>query len=145
MNVFFVTIAVSFAASLLAAVIAEHFLTERVALLGSFAGLQLSHNTGVAFGVTFPPLLQSLLITAALVIVARLAWTTARTAGERIAFGMILGGALGNIADRLADGRVTDFFQVGTFPIFNVADSFVTIGVALLLVDRINAKRRGGD
>jgi signal peptidase II len=45
-----------------------------------------------------------------------------------------LAGALANIADRLPDGVVTDYFQVGTFPIFNVADSAITIGAALLLL-----------
>jgi signal peptidase II len=59
---------------------------------------------------------------------------TAKSRLSRVAFGLIVGGALENIVDRLRDGVVTDFFQVGTFPIFNVADSCITIGVVLLLV-----------
>ncbi len=50
---------------------------------------------------------------------------------------MIVGGALGNVIDRIRDGAVTDFFQVGGFPIFNVADSFITVGVGVLLLEMI--------
>jgi len=52
----------------------------------------------------------------------------------RIAMGLQLGGALGNLADRLTIGYVTDFISVGTFPVFNVADAGITSGAALLLL-----------
>jgi len=52
----------------------------------------------------------------------------------RIAMGLQLGGALGNLTDRLAIGHVTDFISVGTFPVFNVADAAITMGAALLLL-----------
>jgi signal peptidase II len=58
----------------------------------------------------------------------------------RIAFGAILGGALGNIIDRLQRHFVVDFIDVRVWPVFNLADSFITIGVALLLL--ATAKRR---
>jgi signal peptidase II len=45
---------------------------------------------------------------------------------------MIIGGAIGNLIDRLAFGYVIDFLQFGSFPVFNVADSFITTGVILL-------------
>lgn len=54
---------------------------------------------------------------------------------ETIGFGLVLGGAFGNILDRLLRGRVTDFIDVTCiqYPVFNLADSFICIGVALLI------------
>ena len=64
---------------------------------------------------------------------------------NRIALGLILGGDLGNLIDRLRFGRVTDFIDPGFFPVFNVADSAITIGVILviysLLRETIHEKR----
>ena len=52
----------------------------------------------------------------------------------RVAMGLQLGGALGNLFDRLSIGYVTDFLSVGSFPVFNVADASITVGAALLLL-----------
>ncbi|MCJ7702637.1 MAG: signal peptidase II [Anaerolineales bacterium] len=52
----------------------------------------------------------------------------------RIALGLQLGGAIGNLIDRLTIGFVTDFISVGRFPVFNVADSSISIGVAVLII-----------
>lgn len=52
---------------------------------------------------------------------------------NRIALGLILGGDVGNLIDRLRFGRVTDFIDPGFFPVFNVADSAITIGVILII------------
>lgn len=137
MRIFFVAIVLGFAASVASAFAADHLLTERVPVIGSFAGLLLSYNKGVAFGVEIPEPWQSMLIGGALILIGYTAWRERGTALRQTAFGLIIGGALGNIADRIPDGRVTDYFQVGTFPIFNVADSCVTIGVALLLLQTV--------
>lgn len=51
----------------------------------------------------------------------------------RIAFGMQFGGAIGNIIDRIRLGHVTDFFDVGPWPIFNIADSSIVIGIVLMI------------
>ncbi len=53
----------------------------------------------------------------------------------RLAMGLQLGGAIGNLVDRLQHGYVTDFVAVGNFPVFNVADSSITLGVLILLLD----------
>ena len=52
----------------------------------------------------------------------------------RIALAMQMGGAIGNLIDRLRFGPVTDFIAVGAFPVFNIADASITVGVAILLV-----------
>lgn len=133
--------ALSACVSVLSAWAAESFLTQRIGILGSFAGLQHSLNPGVAFGVRFAPMLQVSLIIIALAVVAWMGRST-KTMGERIAYGLILGGGIANIIDRLPDGLVTDYFQVGSFPIFNVADSCITVGVGLLLLEVFQRERR---
>lgn len=135
MRRFVLTVIIACLLSLLSAWLGETFLSGRVALLGSFAGLTLSHNPGIAFGVRLPAVLQELVIIAALGWMATLAVRTATMSLQRVGFGLIVGGALGNLVDRFQDGVVTDYFQVGTFPVFNVADSFITIGVLFLLAD----------
>ena len=52
----------------------------------------------------------------------------------RIAIGILLGGAVGNLIDRLFKGEVTDFVDVGRWPIFNIADASITVGIFLLIV-----------
>jgi signal peptidase II len=53
----------------------------------------------------------------------------------RLAMGLQLGGALGNLTDRIQHGYVTDFISVSTFPVFNIADSAITLGVIVLVLD----------
>ena len=128
----FLSFILSFAGKLLA----DQFLVSRIPILGSFVGLQYVTNKGVAFSITFPGQLQNVFIGVALLCILWAA-TKAKTVMGKIAFGMLIGGALGNVADRVIDGLVTDFFQVGTFPIFNMADSFITIGVGLLTLEAV--------
>lgn len=82
-----------------------------------------------------PPVLQTVLIVSALVAIVTMA---ARSKSDRlgsVAFGLVIGGAIANIIDRLGDGFVTDYIAVGTFPVFNAADACISIGVGLLLLD----------
>ncbi|HSB02452.1 MAG TPA: signal peptidase II, partial [Anaerolineales bacterium] len=52
----------------------------------------------------------------------------------RLAMSMQMGGAIGNLIDRLTVGRVTDFISIGTFPVFNIADSSISVGCVVLLL-----------
>lgn len=52
----------------------------------------------------------------------------------KLALGLQLGGAVGNLIDRLLNNEVTDFISVGTFPVFNIADASISIGVVILLI-----------
>ena len=90
-------------------------------------------------------LLPWLGIAAALFIV----WMLRSHAGQRLfswALALILGGALGNVIDRLLHGYVVDFIQVhyrnAYFPSFNVADSAITLGAAFLIIDELRRVRR---
>jgi len=93
-------------------------------------------NTGAAFGLFQGR--NPVLATVALVIVLLLAiWFRALAAATpwgALALGLQIGGALGNVVDRLRHGFVIDFIDVPFWPTFNLADSAITIGVAILLV-----------
>jgi len=82
---------------------------------------------------------------------AFIVWLLRRHGGQRLfgwALALILGGALGNVVDRLVHGHVIDFLQVHWkshyFPSFNVADSAITIGAAMLILDELRRVRRAG-
>ncbi|HEX4234256.1 MAG TPA: signal peptidase II [Caldimonas sp.] len=82
---------------------------------------------------------------------AFIVWLLRRHGGQRMfgwALSLILGGAIGNVIDRLVHGHVIDFLQVHWkshyFPSFNVADSAITIGAALLILDELRRVRRAG-
>ncbi len=141
MLLFLVTLG-AFSLSIAAKVLVDHFLSGRLAILGALVGFERSVNAGVAFGITFPGYWQQILVITALLIIVILAVRAKDATLQRVAFGLILGGAFANIADRLRDGLVTDFIQVGSFPIFNVADSCITIGVVLLLIDTLLLERQ---
>jgi signal peptidase II len=132
----------------------ERYTSEnfRHVLVPGFITLVHSHNPGIAFGLLADSRagwLTALLIAASAIVVALLAWvlTSGRAGGGRSAAGLalILGGAAGNLTDRLLHGGVTDFFEVhlGSFhwPAFNVADSAITIGALLVLLDLLLNRR----
>lgn len=81
----------------------------------------------------------------ALVIISVLLWKDRETSRKTIALALILGGALGNLWDRLADGKVTDFldFYIGShhWPAFNIADSGIVVGALLLLTKMLWPQR----
>jgi signal peptidase II len=106
-------------------------------VVGDWIRLTYIHNPGAAFGL-FPGSRTVLIAVslAAIVVVTAVAWR--KTAPrEVLPLGLILGGAVGNLVDRIRLGEVVDFVQVGIppenyWPVFNVADSAVTVGVAWL-------------
>ena len=93
-------------------------------------------NTGAAFGL-FP---QASIIFTIIAILVSLAiiyyWPRipSNQFGLRLALAMQLGGAVGNLVSRLVEGIVTDWIAVGNFPVFNVADSSITVGVVILVI-----------
>ena len=108
-------------------------ISEQVSVI---PGLDLTHtrNTGVAFGA-----LEGGGLIVAILIGASLALLIAYFIANRdkpwlwLPVGMLLGGALGNLADRAREGAVIDFIDPVAWPAFNVADSCIVIGVFLLL------------
>lgn len=111
-----------------------------IALIGDeFLRLRLVRNPGAAFGrlTGLGGWLALLAVVAVVVIVLSLRSTERRS--EAVALGLILGGALGNLVDRLfrgdglADGEVVDFIDFSFFPTFNVADTAITLGAIAAL------------
>jgi len=93
-------------------------------------------NSGAAFGM-----LQGLgdifTILAILVAVAIIYYFPQVSRDDwvlRLAMGFQLGGAIGNLIDRITSGYVTDFISIGTLPVFNVADASITMGVTILIL-----------
>jgi signal peptidase II len=122
-------------------------------IIPGFFDIVRSENRGVAFGIfngSTSPWRTAMLIvfaSAALIVVASLLWNAARLDRRAtIGLALILGGASGNLLDRIVWGRVTDFLEFYIhdvhWPTFNVADSCVVIGSALLLLDLLRAKRQ---
>lgn len=119
-------------------IVKNMYLTESISIIGDFLQFTSHRNRGAAWGMMEGQFVVFYIVTAIVVgfilyyvvkfkVVDALSLTT---------FGLIMGGALGNFIDRLFRGEVVDFIEVNlpfydTFPIFNVADSALTVGVLL--------------
>jgi signal peptidase II len=120
----------------------------------SFLDIVRAHNMGAAFSFLHSAsgwqrwFFTAVGVAAAVFIV----WLLRRHAGQRLfsfALACILGGAVGNVIDRLVYGYVVDFIQVHWnsawyFPAFNIADSAITVGAACLVLDELVRVRRTG-
>ncbi|HEY1853080.1 MAG TPA: signal peptidase II [Solirubrobacterales bacterium] len=107
---------------------------EKIEVLGPL-GLTQTHNTGVAFGLaggTGAPLVIVMLV--ALGVVTYLFAQHPARPGMWVASGLLAGGAVGNLIDRIGAGHVTDFIELPPWPPFNVADVCITFGVVLLVL-----------
>ena len=125
-------------------------LHEPLAVLPSF-NLNLMYNTGAAFSLLHDEggwqrwFLSGLALVVSGVLIR---WLSRLETGQRwtaAALSLVVGGAIGNLIDRLAYGQVVDFIQVyyqqWFWPAFNVADSAISVGVAILLIDAVFGHR----
>ncbi len=118
----------------------------------SFFNVVRAHNTGAAFSfLAAASGWQRWLFTGiAIAAIGFILWLLRSHGGQRLfcfALACILGGAVGNLVDRLLHGYVVDFLQVHWknqwyFPAFNVADAAITIGAACLILDELLRVRR---
>ena len=113
-------------------------LNESIALIKGVVHFTLVHNTGIAFGLfkdcgavffVIPLILTGLLIYNVYYYRDR---EYSRT--YIMAFSLILGGAIGNLIDRIFLGHVVDFIDLRVWPVFNVADSAITVGAVIILL-----------
>lgn len=127
----------------------EYF--NRVDLVSWLFGFRYVHNQGIGFGMLdFLPIefIYSLSAGISLVIlVLAIIYKNVLTKYENLFLGFIIGGALGNNIDRIRFGYVVDFLEFPYWPVFNLADTFIVIGAALLLFsfyrrERIASKNR---
>jgi signal peptidase II len=112
------------------------WLPESLAWLSPYARIVHWYNTGAAFGI-FQQGGMVFTVLAFIVIGLILYYYPQVEKADwplRLAMSMQLGGAAGNLIDRLTIGHVTDFISVGNFPVFNVADSSITVGAVVLFL-----------
>lgn len=123
-----------------------------VARLAPFFNLVLAGNRGMSFGLFDGGAGPNTLVftaLAAVIVLGLIAWLR-RVQGAllRLAIGLVIGGAIGNVADRLHRGAVVDFldFHLGAWHwfAFNLADSAICVGVATLVIDGLIGRRRSG-
>lgn len=109
---------------------------EFVKVLGEFLLLKQERNPGIAFSL-FADGNNALIIALTSLLVALVAayafWARAGGRMAQAGLGMICGGALGNIIDRMACGKVIDFLDFRFWPVFNLADAAIVAGVALFV------------
>jgi signal peptidase II len=126
-------------------------LNEEVHVVGPFS-IHHVQNSGIAFG--FFASATSLVILLTGVAVAWMIYFFARSGSRHtvlpVALGLVIGGSVSNLVDRVRLGHVTDFLDFTYWPAFNLADTFIVVGVAVLLlalvaVDRSGPPRRVGE
>ena len=127
------------------------WLPEWVSWLNPYARIVHWYNSGAAFGMFQN---GNLIFTVlAFIVIGAIIYYFPYVESDdwtlRLAMGLQLGGAAGNLVDRLMMGKVTDFISVGTFPVFNVADSSISVGVVVLLlgvwIKERNDKKKAGE
>ena len=112
-----------------------------IPVLGHLLGITNVRNSGAAFGIA--PAFAFVFLGASVIVAVGLVVYVARTRSSfwnDAVLGLILGGTLGNGYDRLMAGTVTDFVNVHFWPVFNVADSAISVGVVLLIAAQLIRK-----
>jgi signal peptidase II len=119
---------------------------DSVEIIGPFS-IRHVENSGIAFGLFASRTTFVIAITA--IAVGWMVWFFARS-GRRhpvlpVALGFVLGGSVANLIDRVRLGHVTDFLDLEAWPAFNLADTFIVVGVGMLFLTLVLADRRSGD
>jgi len=118
------------------------WLDENIQVLGPFS-IHHVQNSGIAFG--FFAQATGLVIVLTLVAIGWMIVYFSRSGARHpllpVAVGLLIGGSVSNLADRIRLGHVTDFLDLRYWPAFNLADSFIVIGVAILLGALVSADR----
>jgi len=122
---------------------------EEFSVIGDFFLITSHRNRGAAFGILQDQRIFFIIITIAILSGILYYAHIMREKGTKtllIGLALVLGGALGNFIDRVRFGEVVDFFKFNfgsyTFPIFNIADSAIVIGVGLIMLDTLLDVRR---
>lgn len=112
------------------------WLPEWLSWLSPYARLVHWYNSGAAFGIFQNGNLVFTIL--AFIVIGAILFYYRQVEAEdwtlKLAMGLQLGGAAGNLIDRLLMGKVTDFISISVFPVFNIADASISIGVAVLLL-----------
>ena len=124
-------------------------LNESVKLINNFLYLNYINNTGASFSIlTNKKYLLIVLSFIAIIIIIRYINTFKNTIFNRIGLGLLLGGILGNLSDRILFGYVKDFISLYifgySFPVFNIADICIVVGVIILIISILRGEDKNG-
>jgi signal peptidase II len=112
------------------------WLPEWLSWLSPYARIVHWYNSGAAFGIFQNGNLVFTIL--AFIVIGAILYYYRQVEAEdwtlKLAMGLQLGGAAGNLIDRLLMGKVTDFISISVFPVFNIADASISVGVAVLLL-----------
>jgi len=114
---------------------------ERITIIPGFLWFSNVHNTGASFGIlqnSNAPLVYLYIMVFGLMIFF---YDYFKSSLERISYVLFMSGLLGNLLDRFIHGFVVDFIDLGWWPVFNVADSCLVIGVILLIIAEFTTKK----
>lgn len=115
------------------------YLGQSIKVINPFFSITYIKNPNAAFGISVGPPILIMILTSVATILLTVYFFRLREKGLLIYLGlaMIIGGAIGNLIDRLRMRQVIDFIEIGVrkfkWPVFNIADSFVTIGIIAIL------------
>jgi len=117
--------------------LADHFLRpiEQVPIIPNVFHLTYVQNTGIAFGMfqNYPSVWSIIISLSVVFLFIAARFFRNQPLSRKMAYGFILGGAVGNWIDRIRLHSVIDFFDFRVWPVFNIADSFITMGVIMFI------------
>ncbi len=124
-------------------------LNQSIEVIKDFFYLRYINNTGASWGIlSNSKILLIILSLIAIIILIRYMYSFKETKLNFIGFGFLLGGILGNLSDRLLHGYVKDFLDFiifnYDFPVFNIADIFIVLGVIILIISIIRGEDKNG-
>lgn len=124
-------------------------LNKSIEVINNFFYLRYINNTGASWGIlSNSKILLIILSLLAIIILIRYMYSFKKTKLNLIGFGFLLGGILGNLSDRILYGYVRDFLDFiifkYDFPVFNIADIFIVLGVIILVISIIRGEDKNG-
>ena len=124
-------------------------LNQSISLIDDFFYIRYIKNTGASWGILENSRLFLIIMSIiALVVLLRYSYSFKKTTLNLYGFGFLMGGILGNLSDRILYGYVKDFIDLiifnYDFPVFNIADIFIVIGVILLIISILRGEDSNG-
>ena len=122
---------------------ARHALATHAVHVAGSIWLRLQYNSGVSFSFNQSGPLLTMILTVLIALAVLVLGLRARPGVSAVGFGLLIGGGLANVIDRLSANphRVTDYVALGNFPVFNLADASITAGFIVLMVAVLRGER----
>lgn len=127
----------------LSKILLDSYLEKDITIIEGLLRIQIEHNPGIAFSIPLPyfTLIALNILIFGAIIVFLLRNLDLNKYLSVLTIAMLSAGAMGNLIDRIRLGYVIDFISVGSFPVFNLADSFITVAIFLLILFYDKIKR----